>query len=240
MGLNKELPGFDFTFVIPCYNEAENLPKLISEITRYVSVNSDCRFILVENGSTDTSRNYLRSLNLPEEIVLVYLDANKGYGGGLWEGIKASESEMTGWFHADLQISFDEVIRMKNLSKAKQCSVKGRRINRPLFDSLLTYGMTLFCSILFLRRLVDINGQPTIYQTKMLQGQESPPQDFSFDLFFYLVSTSKKVNLVRPTVEMLARSGGTSSWNNGFKSRIRMITRTMRYALSLRVRTQID
>jgi glycosyltransferase involved in cell wall biosynthesis len=240
MGMNDEIHKHDYTFIVPCYNELKNLPRLISEISSYTKSNSDCKFILVENGSTDDSRNFLKSLEPFDEIQVVYLDQNKGYGGGIWEGIKLSESNMTGWFHADLQIPFKDVISIKDLSKKEESSVKGKRINRPMLDTLLTFGMSIFCSLLFASKLEDINGQPTIYTTDILRKNVSPPLDFSLDLYFYLAARKEKIDLVRPRVKMVERNEGVSSWNNGFRSRLRMITRTLKYAIQLRLRNQID
>lgn len=231
---------YEYTFVIPCFNEERNLPKLIFEISAYTKANSDCKFILVENGSTDDSRGFLNSLNPSSAFRVIYLEQNKGYGGGIWEGVKLSESKMTGWFHADLQIPFEEVIRIKDLSKKEKTSVKGKRFDRPLSDTLLTKGMSLFCSLIFTSILVDINGQPTIYETRMLRENTSPPPDFSLDLYFYLTAKKQRIKLLRPKVRMIDRTEGASSWNTGMKSRLRMIVRTTKFAVQLRMRNKID
>ena len=230
----------DYTFVVPCYNEVKNLPKLIDAITQYTKTMSDCKFILVENGSVDDSRIFLENLHASTHIEVIYLDQNQGYGGGIWAGVKNSQSVMTGWFHADLQIPFDDVIKMKEISKASDTSVKGRRTNRPLLDTFLTWGMSSFCSILFKTKLEDINGQPTIYESKMLRKYSSPALDFSFDLYFYIAAKKERIKLLRPKVTMVARGEGASSWNTGIKSRMRMITRTLQYASQLRLRNQND
>lgn len=230
----------DFTFVVPCYNEAKNLPKLVNAITQYTKKNSDCKFILVENGSVDDSRIFLKSLHASTHIDVIYLDQNQGYGGGIWAGVNSSQSTMTGWFHADLQIPFEEVIKMKEISRVSDTSVKGRRLNRPPLDTFLTWGMSFLCSILFKTKLIDINGQPTIYESKMLRKYSSPALDFSFDLYFYIAARKERIKLLRPKVTMVERGDGVSSWNNGIKSRMRMISRTLHYAIQLRIRNRND
>ena len=54
-----------FSLVIPCYNEAANLPLLLArckELTRH----GDVEVILVDNGSTDNSPEVLLGL-LPRD-----------------------------------------------------------------------------------------------------------------------------------------------------------------------------
>ena len=240
MDRELNIPRANFTFVIPCYNEEENLPELIDQLFLYSSENQDCLFLLVNNGSTDNSKAILDNIGSNPRLSVLNLEFNQGYGGGIWAGVSSSRTEWTGWFHADLQISLEEVIRLKNLTKATSRASKGIRTGRPIFDRLLTGGMSIFCSLLFSRILLDINGQPTIYKTEFLKAISSPPSDFSLDLHCYIEAKKAGVNLVRENVKMKERVGGSSSWNTGIPSRLRMISRTIRYALFLRARKTND
>ena len=46
----------DYCFVIPCYNEEQNLNLLITELQKVKSFDQDINFILVDNGSLDNTR----------------------------------------------------------------------------------------------------------------------------------------------------------------------------------------
>ena len=50
-----------FSLVIPCYNEAANLPLLL-ERCRKLAAHADIEIVLVDNGSTDNSQTVLREL----------------------------------------------------------------------------------------------------------------------------------------------------------------------------------
>ena len=50
-----------YSIVIPCYNEEENLPKLVSSITEFAK-GRDLEFVLVENGSKDNSYMLMKEL----------------------------------------------------------------------------------------------------------------------------------------------------------------------------------
>ena len=228
------------TFVIPCYNEEENLSQLLKHLTDYLTLHRDCRFIIVDNGSTDKSRKFLESHSQSENLSVIHLDINRGYGGGIWAGVTQSKTPWTGWFHADMQIPFSDIILVKNMVCKELRAAKGIRIGRPLSDRIFTAGMSIFCSSIFFTKLRDINGQPTIYETKFLQNIQIPPIDFSFDLHCYVAAKKFGVSISRQNVAMQQRVAGESSWNSGFMSRIRMISRTLKYAVAMRMANKND
>ena len=50
-----------FCFVVPCYNEAKNIPNLINELKKINNDHDDIHFVLVDNGSTDTSQELVKT-----------------------------------------------------------------------------------------------------------------------------------------------------------------------------------
>jgi hypothetical protein len=55
------------TFVIPCFNEYGNLPKLF-DLCAKISEETNISFILVNNGSTDHSEMFLTNFGIPREL----------------------------------------------------------------------------------------------------------------------------------------------------------------------------
>jgi len=93
-----------FSIIILCYNEQANLALLVERILP-LQKDYELEYILVENGSTDNSREYLKN-NIEgkfKNIVVEYLDINKGYGFGLKQGLKLARGQYLGWIHADMQ-----------------------------------------------------------------------------------------------------------------------------------------
>lgn len=225
------------TVVIPCYNEELNLSELVKRCQKVSSI-YPIKFILVENGSQDNSREVLGILikNITE-IEGVFLTENKGYGGGIIEGLKIADTAWVGWTHADLQTDlFDlsQLFEKGYFQKDAQIYVKGIRKGRVILDQIFTIGMSLFESLYFKRFLWDINAQPTIFPKDLFQKWKSPPQDFSLDLYSYIVAKENKFAVGRFPVIFHKRSFGKSSWNNGLISRIKFITRTLKYSQKLK------
>ena len=112
--------------------------------------------------------------------------------------------------------------------------VKGKRFGRSLADYLLTFGMSVFETLLFKKRMFDINAQPTVFSKKFFKSLPSPPNDFSLDLFFYFHAVQKGSKIQRFPVHFGKRFAGTSTWNTGWLARYKFIKRTIEFSLKLK------
>jgi glycosyltransferase involved in cell wall biosynthesis len=222
----------NFSIVIPCYNEAQSLKTLINEASR-IAVKHGGEFILVDNGSNDSTLNILSECTRPN-IRWVTTAKNLGYGGGILFGLKYCDSDIMGWTHADLQTPLEDVAKAVSAIGVDFGFVKGRRMNRPIFDNLFTVVMSVLESILFRTRLVDINAQPTVFRKNFYNSWSNPPLDFSIDLYALINAKRTNIGIGRINVHFLKRQFGNSSWNTGIKSRWKFIRRTISYSLTLR------
>ncbi len=223
-----------FSIIIPCYNEARNLPELISQLN-ILSKRDVFEFIIVNNGSKDATSEILAS-SLSAEVKVINLTENAGYGGGIKSGLSQACGEYVGWIHADLQYSLlDSLMNLQNTDK-KLVFIKGRRIGRGWSQNFLSSGMSLFESLLFGRVLTDINAQPTVFHKSLLRYAVNLPDDFSIDLYIFVTARKFGFEIVRFNVDFSKRKFGESSWNTGIPAVLRMIFRTVKYSFELRKR----
>lgn len=225
--------------VIPCFNEAGNLPSLIQNCESiYLQSEKNISFILVNNGSIDDSARLLESVKYDKGAIHpVTVFPNRGYGGGILAGLSEATSEYVGWTHADLQTPLSDVLKASTFLTTQNVYVKGVRSKRPVVDQLFTLGMSGFESLLFRKVLTEINAQPTILHRSSLQNWVSPPADFSLDLYSLVNAKQKGLSIIRIPVTFERRSSGKSSWNTGLRSRIKFIKRTVSYSLKLKRET---
>jgi glycosyltransferase involved in cell wall biosynthesis len=222
--------------VIPCFNEAKNLTKLVSECEKVTKFSEyQVGFILVNNGSTDGSdKTFLELLAGIDFIKYVSLTHNQGYGGGILAGLEQVTAPISGWTHADLQTPLADCLTGVRSIQNGEDFAKGRRAGRKAGDKLFSLGMGLFESILFRRRLFEINAQPTIFRTELVQEWSKPPSDFSLDLYALVMASKGGFKIARFPVKFLPRRFGESKWNLGFRSRVKFIRRTLSYSFVLR------
>lgn len=232
-----------FSLIIPCFNEQQNLKKLIIECKKIVKKNIE--IILVNNGSTDDSLKVLKKLipNHNSNLKFVNIKVNKGYGHGILFGLKKAKGDVLGWTHADLQTHPKDALKgleyfKKN--KSEEIFVKGQRRNRGIFDNFFSIGMSFFETILFQKFFHEINAQPNLFSRTFYSSWKRPPNDFSLDLYVYY--KAKKDNLVikRFNVYFHDRIFGESKWNTSFLNRLKFIKRTMSFSLKLRFRNDYN
>ncbi|AUT45166.1 glycosyltransferase family 2 protein [Achromobacter sp. AONIH1] len=228
------------SLVIPCYNEAANLPLLL-ERCKALTARSDAEVILVDNGSTDNSPDVLAAL-LPSYpgCRSVRVERNQGYGYGILQGLRAAQGEILAWTHADMQTDPHDAVKGLALFEAHGAGlfVKGRRYGRPVADVFFTIGMSLFETLLLRTRLWDINAQPTMFHRDFFASWDRPPHDFSLDLYAYYLARSRGLAVKRFPVRFGERAHGTSHWNVNWAAKRKFIKRTIAFSLELKRSTK--
>lgn len=225
-----------FSLVIPCYNEADNLPLLLERCKEVVKL-PDVEVVLVDNGSTDKTPDVLSTF-LPRYpgCRSVRVDVNQGYGFGILSGLKACKGEILGWTHADMQTDPQDAVRGLALFErhGPEIFVKGRRYGRPAADVFFTVGMSAFETVLLGKPLWDINAQPTMFSRSFFQNWKHPPHDFALDLYAYYQARQAGLAVHRFPVRFGERAHGVSHWNVNWAAKRKFIRRTVDFSLQLR------
>lgn len=237
---NSSPTALALSLVIPCYNEARNLPLLVKRIGESFPKDASAEVILVDNGSTDASPSVLSELLAGQSrIRSIRVPKNQGYGYGILQGLAAAKGDFLGWTHADLQTDPADALRALDLIQRQPLPLciyaKGIRYGRPLNDSVFTAGMSAFETALLRTPLWDINAQPNIFPRHFYEVVAADaPHDFSLDLYFYQAAKRFGLSVRRFPVRFGERAHGTSHWNIDWKSKVKFIKRTVNYSLQLR------
>ena len=230
----------DLSIVIPCYNEGENIIPLFKKIDDLLLKNSNIEIIIVNNGSTDSTKKTILNSGLYKnnKIKVFEIEHNIGYGHGIMMGVKIASGESIGWCHADLQTEPEDVVNafLKNSEKLKneQVIIKGLRKNRNLFDQIFTFGMSIISSIIFLRIINDINAQPKLFPKNFRNYLIDYPNDFSLDLYLLIIAKIKKYKIINHNVIFKKRLHGEAKGGGSMKVKIKLIKRTLIYMFKLR------
>jgi glycosyltransferase involved in cell wall biosynthesis len=79
----------------PCYNEGQVIIRFLEELQAILQpVDQDFHIIIVDDGSTDNTRDLLKALDWPSQIKLdlVFLAHNKGHQGAIAQGLNYCKS----------------------------------------------------------------------------------------------------------------------------------------------------
>lgn len=91
--------------VIPNWNGRDLLQKYLPSVVEALASNPQNEILVVDNGSTDGSAEYLRE-NFPEVRVLA-LPRNLGFGGGSNVGFRAAKNDIVVLLNSDMRVDRD-------------------------------------------------------------------------------------------------------------------------------------
>ena len=224
--------------VIPCYNEEKNIPLILDKFRKVIQ-DEELEVILVDNGSTDCSAQVLAEL-LPDYPFArsVKVAVNQGYGYGILQGLAAANGDFIGCTHADMQTDPGDIIKAYHLLEERswpdKLYIKGSRTGRSLGDRFFTWGMGVFETLYLGKSLFDINAQPNIFPRSFYESWQTPPYDFSLDLYALYMAKVVGLETLRFAVSFPPRIYGESHWNTGLRAKWKFIKRTIQFSTKLK------
>ena len=119
-----------YSVVVPFYNEAENLPRLIREIDAMLRVmEQPAEIILVDDGSTETFAQPAASPSFA--IRWLHLSENSGQSAAMYYGMQKARGKFIILMDADLQNDpMDAPKMLRKLDEDKLDLVTGVRLHR--------------------------------------------------------------------------------------------------------------
>lgn len=227
----------DYSIIIPCYNESENLEKLLDGFNDFMR-EIPAELILVNNGSTD-STDAMKAEMLEKYSFLKWVNVEKniGYGHGIIQGILNAEGKYLAYTHADLQTDPKDVYKAILISVKMQKKfffLKGVRKGRSVVAVFFSKGMEYVVNLILGVKLKEINSQPTLFSRELINNIANPPIHWGFDLCLYYHAIKNSYCIHRIEVQFPKRQEGKSKWNRGFLSRINLSIKMIKYCLEIK------
>ena len=96
---------YDFTIIVPVYNEEENLERVEKEMLAYTKIaNKKTSILFVNDGSKDKSQELIESIcSRNEAFHFINFKENRGLSVAIKAGFDHIEAPLTGYIDADLQ-----------------------------------------------------------------------------------------------------------------------------------------
>jgi dolichol-phosphate hexosyltransferase len=149
------------SILMPVYNEIERVERAIAEVLQ-TELPSEFELIIVDDGSTDGTRELLRNGTWDDRIRLFEHDVNQGKGAAIRTALTHAQGEFSAIFDADLEYDPSDLgLLMPPLLDGRANACFGVRA----FDGYTSHsflfvlgnkGVTLACNILFNVYLHDI------------------------------------------------------------------------------------
>jgi glycosyltransferase involved in cell wall biosynthesis len=93
----------DLSIIMPAYNEEATILDAVQGALDAKLPIGEREVIVIENGSTDRTREVLRSQAWPPEVRIIEIDQNRGKGHAVREGVAVALGRYTAVLDADLE-----------------------------------------------------------------------------------------------------------------------------------------
>jgi len=171
--------------VMPVYNERKTVAEVIARV-RAVPV--DKELIIVDDFSTDGTRELLKTLEKEQGVRIFYHDRNQGKGAALRTGIKHCTAEIVLVQDADLEYFPEEYPELLEPIEQGWADVVygsrflGRKHRVLYFHHYLANRMLTFISNIFTNlNLTDMETCYKVFRREIIQSIEIVQDRFGFD-----------------------------------------------------------
>jgi glycosyltransferase involved in cell wall biosynthesis len=212
------------SIIIPAFNEAAFLPEVIRRVgeTPY-----DKEIIIVDDGSTDGTREYLKSL-VSESIKVIVHEKNMGKGAAMRTGIAVASGDVVIVQDADLEYDpKDYPVLLEPIMQGKADVVYGSRFlggpHRVLFfwhsvgNSLITLISNMFTDL----NLTDMETGYKAFKKKVFETITIESNRFGFEPEITAKVAKKGFRIYEVPISYSGRSyqeGKKITWKDGFKA----------------------
>ena len=206
------------TVVIPCYNEAPNIEKVLENVE---AVQLADEIIIVDDGSTDGSREILQKIEAEKRhnIRIIYHTHNQGKGAALVSGFKAATSDVLLIQDADFEYDPREYPRLLMPIEEERSPVVygsrflgGPRKAMNFWNMVANKGLTLATNILYNAILSDMETCYKVFRREVVQDMKINAKGFEFEPEFTAKVLKKGIRIYEVPISYNGRE-----WDEGKK-----------------------
>lgn len=234
------LPGdFLLSVIIPVFNELGTLPTVIDQVRR---TGIPCEIIVVDDGSTDGTTDWLQEHSGEEDLKVVLHDKNRGKGAALKTGWMLAKGDILIVQDADLEYDPSEYRQLiEPIVEGRADVVYGSRFPRsrkgetgemnplPFFSysfwhRLGNRSITRLCNLATSLDLTDVETCYKVFSRDLIQRIAPRLRESGFGIEIEVtlrLSRQEKVRFVELPVSYAARSydeGKKINWVDGLRA----------------------
>jgi len=195
---------------MPVFNEKETLIEIVEKVLAMPMV---FELLIVDDGSTDGTREILQELNSQERVRVIFKEVNQGKGSAVSMGIRSAKGDVILIQDADLEYDpNDYPALLKPIEEGLVDVVYGSRFLRKpepklyFFSRIANRILTFTTNLLFGCKLTDMETCYKVFRKEVVEGIEIKAKRFDFEPEFTARIMKKKVSHTEVPVSFFPRS----------------------------------
>ena len=175
----------NLSVVIPVYNEADNISEILKRVQAQKLANE---IVVVDDGSTDGTRNVLKALDGKKKVRVILHERNQGKGAAVVTGIRAAGGDLLLIQDADLEYDpRDYPALLKPINEGIADVVYGSRfLGGPhrvtmFWHMIANRLLTSMTNILYDTILTDMETGYKVFRRRVIEGMHIRARRFNFE-----------------------------------------------------------
>ncbi|HAL13571.1 MAG TPA: glycosyl transferase, partial [Planctomycetaceae bacterium] len=165
--------GFVLSVVIPIYNEVATVESVVE---RMRETGMPLELILVDDGSTDGTRELLEKMESDPELTIIMHEQNRGKGAALRTGFNAATGDVIAIQDADLEYDpFELRYLLQPIVEDRADVVYGSRFSggddsiSPFWHQLACGFLSKFCNLMTRLKFTDVETCYKLFRRECIQ-----------------------------------------------------------------------
>ncbi len=214
------------SIIIPAYNESKTILRVLESVAK---LDVSKQIIVVDDGSTDGTREIIRALHGRQGIETVFHDRNSGKGAAIQSGIRLAIGEIVIVQDADLEYNPQDILAViQPILDGESDVVFGSRYLANCHQdqsALHRFGnacLTGFSNWMTKQRLTDMETCYKAFRRELIQGIPIEQQRFGFEPEITAKLAKKKIIIREVPISYKSRS-----WQEGKKIGLKDLISTL-------------
>jgi len=204
------------SIIIPAYNEGRHLDAVVRRLYATMrAAEPSTEIIVVNNGSSDETPRVAQELAASlQDVRLVNVYPNEGYGNGILMGLAAATGDVVGWVHADDQSNpEDTALIYGKLIAEKYDLCKAVRVHRKEhpWRILQSNAYNWLFRLMFGFPFRDINGTPKVMTRSCYERAKLTSKEWFIDPELMLKARDMGMRIGEVEIVWNARNAGKSN-----------------------------
>lgn len=199
----------NLSVIIPVYNEKDSIEEILKRVK---ATGLPAEIIVVDDGSTDGTRDILPALDGRDRVRVILHERNQGKGAAVRTGMDAAQGDILLIQDADLEYDpRDYPTLLKPIEEGMADVVYGSRfLGGPrrvamFWHMVANYMLTFMTNILYNTILTDMETGYKIFRRKVIEGMPLHARRFDFEPEFTAKVLKRKYRIFEVAISFNPR-----------------------------------